>query len=81
VQIDSRTWQVNVAGVAGSGSLALALSNSGTGISDMAGNGLEGGFVGQGSVLQSTGGDPQFLAYPAAPPSLAGQPLPLPGTP
>ncbi|QPN46133.1 DUF4347 domain-containing protein [Priestia aryabhattai] len=81
VQLDSRTWQVNIAGVAGSGSLALALNTSGTAISDMAGNGLEGGFVGQGSVLQSTGGDPQFLAYPAAPPSLAGQPLPLPGTP
>ncbi|NSX18198.1 DUF4347 domain-containing protein [Pseudomonas putida] len=81
VQLDSRTWQVNIAGVAGSGSLALALNTSGTAISDMAGNGLEGGFVGQGSVLQSTGGDPQFLAYPATPPSLAGQPLPLPGTP
>ncbi|MFJ4055658.1 Ig-like domain-containing protein [Pseudomonas sp. NPDC089743] len=80
VQIDSRTWQVNAVGVAGSGSLALALNNSGTGISDMAGNGLEGGFVGQGSALQSTGADTQFLAYPAAPPSLAGQPLPLPGT-
>ncbi|MFJ4111347.1 Ig-like domain-containing protein [Pseudomonas sp. NPDC089758] len=80
VQIDSRTWQVNAVGVAGSGSLALALNNSGTGISDMAGNGLEGGFVGQGSALQSTGADTQFLAYPTTPPSLGGQPLPLPGT-
>ncbi|WP_349975254.1 Ig-like domain-containing protein [Pseudomonas sp. WHRI 8519] len=80
VQIDSRTWQVNAVGVAGSGSLALALNNSGTGISDMAGNGLEGGFVGQGSALQSTGADAQFLAYPTTPPSVAGQPLPLPGT-
>jgi len=76
VQIDSRTWQVNVAGVAGSGSLALALKASGTGINDAAGNVLEGGFVGQGRALQSSDGDPQFRAYPATPPGLANQPLP-----
>ncbi|MFJ2985876.1 MULTISPECIES: Ig-like domain-containing protein [unclassified Pseudomonas] len=77
VQVDSRTWQVNVAGVAGSGSLALALKASGTGISDAAGNVLEDGFVGQGRALQSSDGDPQFRAYPATAPGLASQPLPV----
>ncbi|MFJ4347293.1 Ig-like domain-containing protein [Pseudomonas sp. NPDC089401] len=74
VQVDSRTWQVNVVGVAGSGSLALALKSTGTGISDAAGNTLEGGFTGQGLALQSSDGDPQFRAYPAPPAGLSGQP-------
>ncbi|WDY55825.1 Ig-like domain-containing protein [Pseudomonas sp. PSKL.D1] len=77
VQLDSRTWQVNVAGIAGSGSLALALNASGTGISDAAGNAMEGGFAGQGLALQSSDGDPQFRAYPATPAGLASQPVPV----
>ncbi|MCG8293415.1 Ig-like domain-containing protein [Pseudomonas entomophila] len=75
-RLDGRTWQVNVSGVAGAGSLALALKASGTGITDNAGNALVGGFTGQGVALQSNDGDPEFRAYP---PSHA---LPTsPGTP
>ncbi|CAK13669.1 conserved hypothetical protein [Pseudomonas entomophila L48] len=63
-RLDGRTWQVNVSGVAGAGSLALALKASGTGITDSAGNALVGGFTGQGVALQSNDGDPEFRAYP-----------------
>ncbi|WEK32362.1 MAG: Ig-like domain-containing protein [Candidatus Pseudomonas phytovorans] len=81
VQIDGRTWQVNVAGVAGTGSLALALKASGTGISDVAGNVLQGGFVGQGRALQSTDGDPLFRAYTSAQPGFAAQGVPVVAVP
>ncbi|MDF9618237.1 Ig-like domain-containing protein [Pseudomonas entomophila] len=67
-RLDGRTWQVSVSGVAGAGSLALALKASGTGITDSAGNALVGGFAGQGVALQSNDGDPQFRAYPPAQP-------------
>ncbi|PYC20265.1 pyrrolo-quinoline quinone [Pseudomonas mosselii] len=76
VRLDGRTWQVNVGGVAGAGSLALALKASGTGITDAAGNALVGGFTGQGVALQSNDGDPQFRAYPPAQPVQVS-----PGTP
>ncbi|MDH1103178.1 Ig-like domain-containing protein [Pseudomonas mosselii] len=66
VRLDGRTWQINVGGVAGAGSLALALRSSGTGITDAAGNALVGGFIGQGVALQSNDGDPEFRAYPPA---------------
>ncbi len=68
VRLDGRTWQINVGGVAGAGSLALALRSSGTGITDAAGNALVGGFIGQGVALQSNDGDPEFRAYPPAQP-------------
>ncbi|UXZ45415.1 Ig-like domain-containing protein [Pseudomonas soli] len=76
VRLDGHTWQVNVAGVAGSGGLALGLKASGTGIRDGAGNDLVGGFAGQRLTLQSTDGDPEFRAYPPARPGQAS-----PGTP
>ncbi|MDH1632841.1 Ig-like domain-containing protein [Pseudomonas mosselii] len=76
VRLDGRTWQVNVGGVAGAGSLALALKGGGTGITDAAGNALVGGFTGQGVALQSNDGDPQFRAYPPAQPVQVS-----PGTP
>ncbi|CAI8739155.1 Ig-like domain-containing protein [Pseudomonas soli] len=76
VRLDGHTWQVNVAGVAGSGGLALGLKASGTGIRDGAGNDLVGGFAGQRVTLQSTDGDPEFRAYPPARPGQAS-----PGTP
>ncbi|CRI59231.1 Ig-like domain-containing protein [Pseudomonas sp. CCOS 191] len=76
VRLDGHTWQVNVAGVAGSGGLALGLKASGTGIRDGAGNALVGGFAGQSVTLQSTDGDPEFRAYPPARPGQAS-----PGTP
>ncbi|MDF9754917.1 Ig-like domain-containing protein [Pseudomonas hunanensis] len=76
VRLDGHTWQVNVAGVAGSGGLALGLKASGTGIRDGAGNDLAGGFAGQSVTLQSTDGDPEFRAYPPARPGQAS-----PGTP
>ncbi|MGY3299069.1 hypothetical protein ACVWY1_003536 [Pseudomonas sp. TE6288] len=76
VRLDGHTWQVNVAGVAGSGGLALGLKASGTGIRDGAGNDVVGGFAGQSVTLQSTDGDPEFRAYPPARPGQAS-----PGTP
>jgi len=76
VRLDGHTWQVNVAGVAGSGGLALRLKASGTGIRDGAGNDLVGGFAGESVTLQSTDGDPEFRAYPPARPGQAS-----PGTP
>ncbi|MBI6953441.1 Ig-like domain-containing protein [Pseudomonas sp. CCOS 191] len=76
VRLDGHTWQVNVAGVAGSGGLALGVKASGTGIRDGAGNVLAGGFAGQSVTLQSTDGDPEFRAYPPARPGQAS-----PGTP
>ncbi|MGS7253603.1 Ig-like domain-containing protein, partial [Pseudomonas anuradhapurensis] len=72
VRIDGHTWQVNVAAVAGSGTLALALKADGTGISDIAGNALVGGFSGQGQPLPSSDGDPEYRAYPPAKPGLPG---------
>ena len=84
-RLDGRTWQVNVSGVAGAGSLALALKASGTGITDSAGNALVGGFTGQGVALQSNDGDPEFRAYPPTHslPATPGTPVvstPLPVT-
>ncbi|UVM16125.1 Ig-like domain-containing protein [Pseudomonas sp. B21-023] len=76
VRLDGHTWQVNVAGVAGSGGLALGVKASGTGIRDGAGNDVVGGFAGQSVTLQSTDGDPEFRAYPPARPGQAS-----PGTP
>ncbi|WP_234454453.1 Ig-like domain-containing protein [Pseudomonas sp. LAM2023] len=72
VRIDGHTWQINVAAVAGSGTLALALKADGTGISDIAGNALVGGFSGQGQPLPSSDGDPEYRAYPPAKPGLPG---------
>ena len=72
VRIDGHTWQVNVAAVAGSGTLALALKADGTGISDIAGNALVGGFTSQGQPLPSSDGDPEYRAYPPAKPGLPG---------
>ncbi|WP_439749030.1 Ig-like domain-containing protein [Ectopseudomonas mendocina] len=78
VQIDARTYQITISNVVGSGSLALALNSSGTGISDSAGNVLIGGLVGQPYTQNQTAGDPEFLANPTpnAPttPSAAPQP-------
>ncbi|WP_289132287.1 Ig-like domain-containing protein [Pseudomonas sp. BCRC 81390] len=72
VRIDGHTWQVNVAAVAGSGTLALALKADDTGISDIAGNALVGGFSGQGQPLPSSDGDPEYRAYPPAKAGLPG---------
>ncbi len=64
VQIDARTYQITISNVVGSGSLALALNSSGTGISDSAGNALIGGLVGQPYTQNQTAGDPEFRANP-----------------
>ncbi|MDN4498774.1 Ig-like domain-containing protein [Pseudomonas mosselii] len=77
VRLDGRTWQINVGGVAGAGSLALALRSSGTGITDAAGNALVGGFIGQGVALQSNDGDPEFRAYPPAQPVQVSPGMPV----
>ncbi|WP_236180027.1 Ig-like domain-containing protein [Pseudomonas mosselii] len=77
VRLDGRTWQINVGGVAGAGSLALALRSSSTGITDAAGNALVGGFIGQGVALQSNDGDPEFRAYPPAQPVQVSPGMPV----
>ncbi|UPF03409.1 Ig-like domain-containing protein [Pseudomonas mosselii] len=77
VRLDGHTWQINVGGVAGAGSLALALRSSGTGITDAAGNALVGGFIGQGVALQSNDGDPEFRAYPPAQPVQVSPGMPV----
>ncbi|WP_036991192.1 Ig-like domain-containing protein, partial [Metapseudomonas furukawaii] len=64
VQVDGRTYQITITGVAGSGRLALALNGSGTGVSDMAGNGLVAGLVGQSYSLAQSDGDPEFRSNP-----------------
>ncbi|WP_232108890.1 Ig-like domain-containing protein [Pseudomonas mosselii] len=77
VRLDGHTWQINVGGVAGAGSLALALRSSSTGITDAAGNALVGGFIGQGVALQSNDGDPEFRAYPPAQPVQVSPGMPV----
>ncbi|WP_277372960.1 Ig-like domain-containing protein [Pseudomonas sp. AA-38] len=64
VQIDARTYQISISNVVGSGSLALSLNSSGTGISDSAGNTLTGGLVGQPYTQNQTEGDPEFRSNP-----------------
>lgn len=64
VQVDARTYQITISNVVGSGSLALALNSSGTGINDSAGNALIGGLVGQPYTQNQTQGDPEFRANP-----------------
>ncbi|MFZ3186335.1 MAG: Ig-like domain-containing protein, partial [Pseudomonas sp.] len=59
-QIDSRTFQVTVTNVTGSGTLTLALNSSSTGISDAAGNVLTTGLEGQSYSLAQGEGDPEF---------------------
>ena len=58
IQIDARTWEVNVTGVSGSGGLALAFN--GSGVSDVAGNAFVGSSTGPVQALGSNDGDPQF---------------------
>ncbi|TRO42173.1 DUF4347 domain-containing protein [Pseudomonas sp. ALS1131] len=64
VQIDSRTYQVTINGITGSGTLALALNASGTAIVDAAGNELATGLVGSAYSLGQNEGDPEFRANP-----------------
>ncbi|MCQ4240269.1 Ig-like domain-containing protein [Stutzerimonas stutzeri] len=64
VQIDARTYQITITNIIGSGSLALALNSSGTGISDSAGNMLADSLVGQPYTLSQGDGDPEFRANP-----------------
>ncbi|MGP0172268.1 Ig-like domain-containing protein [Pseudomonas sp. NCHU5208] len=66
VQIDARTYQISISNVVGSGSLALALNSSGTGISDSAGNTLTSGLVGQPYTQNQTEGDPEFRSNPGS---------------
>ncbi|APU32758.1 hypothetical protein UYA_03075 [Ectopseudomonas alcaliphila JAB1] len=84
VQIDARTYQITISNVVGSGSLALALNSSGTGISDSAGNALIGGLLGQPYTQNQTAGDPEFRANPTpnVPTTPTAPPQPnVPGAP
>ncbi len=84
VQIDGRTYQVTINDVAGNGTLALALADSGTLITDAAGNALTSGLIGQSYILAASTGDPEFRAYPPShnvdTPSVSLQPA-LPSVP
>ncbi|MDM8349957.1 Ig-like domain-containing protein, partial [Pseudomonas sp. sp1636] len=64
-QLDSHTYQVIVTGVAGSGSLGLALNAPGSGIADAAGNHLSTGLIGESYDTAADSGDPEFRATPA----------------
>jgi len=48
------TWTVTVNGVTGDGTLGLNLHSSGTGITDLAGNAISGGFTGQAYTVDHT---------------------------
>ena len=62
--LDGRTYRVTIDNVAGSGTLALALADSGTAIADAAGNSLISGLIGESyAVLDSSAGDPEYRAY------------------
>ncbi len=84
VQIDSRTFQITVTNVAGSGTLALALNANGSAITDAAGNLLVTGLVGQAYSLAQSEGDPEFRVNPPSNvvdiPSASPQPV-LPSLP
>ena len=67
VQIDSRTYQVTINGITGSGTLALALNASGTAIVDAAGNELATGLIGATYSFAQTQGDPEFRVNPPTP--------------
>ncbi|KFF49657.1 hypothetical protein GY26_07030 [Gammaproteobacteria bacterium MFB021] len=67
VQIDARTYQITISNVVGSGSLALALNDTATGINDAAGNALPGGLVGQPYTQSQIQGDPEFRINPSIP--------------
>ena len=47
-------YTVTVAGVTGDGTLGLNLNNAGTGIADLAGNAIAGGFTGQVYTIEHT---------------------------
>ncbi|RRV15606.1 DUF4347 domain-containing protein [Pseudomonas saudiphocaensis] len=64
VQIDSRTYQITIDGITGSGTLALALNASGTAIVDAAGNELATGLAGETYSFAQTQGDPEFRVNP-----------------
>ncbi|MGE8477678.1 MAG: Ig-like domain-containing protein [Pseudomonas shirazensis] len=81
VQIDARTWQVNVIGTGGSGSLALALNGTAGTITDNAGNPISGGFSSQGQSMVANDGDPEFRANAGVSPLAPAQPLLVPQVP
>ncbi|MBA1322729.1 Ig-like domain-containing protein [Pseudomonas plecoglossicida] len=81
VQIDARTWQVNVSGTGGSGSLALALNGTAGTITDNAGNPISGGFSSQGQSMVANDGDPEFRANAGVSPLAPAQPLLVPQVP
>ncbi len=66
-RIDARTYSVTIINVSGSGSLALALNDTATGINDTAGNALPGGLVGQPYTQSQIQGDPEFRINPSTP--------------
>lgn len=65
VQVDARTYRVNVGGVTGQGTIGLSLTAAGSGIVDNVGNAMLGSFSGASYTLGGLdNGDPEFRANP-----------------
>ncbi|WP_255988624.1 Ig-like domain-containing protein [Chitinolyticbacter albus] len=54
VQVGARTYTVTVGAIVGDGTLGIDLNPSGTGIGDLAGNAIGGGFAGQRYAVDNT---------------------------
>ncbi|GLZ85645.1 hypothetical protein Pres01_16960 [Metapseudomonas resinovorans] len=64
VQVDSRTFLVNVSNVAGAGTLSLGLNTTGTLITDTAGNPMLSDLSAQTYSVPQSDGDPEFRTNP-----------------
>jgi fibronectin-binding autotransporter adhesin len=72
-QLDAQTYSVLVTGLQGAGDLTLNLNNSGTGVTDVAGNSLATGLTGASYELR-----PPVVVAPPAPPPTPEPPAPPP---
>ncbi|TBU87362.1 DUF4347 domain-containing protein [Phytopseudomonas dryadis] len=68
VQVDARTYRVQVGNLSGMGGIGLALNAAGSGISDAVGNTLSASAAGEIAAVnaQQPQGDPEFRANPPA---------------
>jgi len=79
-QVDARTYSITVAGISGSGTLAVTLDAAASGITDQHGNPLGGSPSSLALTLGQDAGDPEFRANPPAGEVPVIAPL-LPATP
>ncbi|MGQ3050358.1 MAG: DUF4347 domain-containing protein [Roseateles sp.] len=78
-QVDAQTYTVVVSGLAGEGTVQLALNPSGTAISDAAGNALQAGLAGEAYALRPISATPPPVITP--PPVEAPPPPPIVSAP